>query len=503
MARWGGLAVIVVFIILQLLHISVIHPKRTHFEVKSFSRGNILQLFGDVVGSDAVDSSTDCCTATTVYGAQYAEGEANLLATIRTPVWMLRPNCSVRWQFLVLQLPDCDDFSVPLFLESTIKISRDDLLSANSVFDHIWLTDTAIVSVQTRPLSVPVSLRAFLRFISLQKHSLLEGIRQSISYRSGAMIESMTVTGRAALDDDTVAAIGAVGLSHMVAISGFHLSVLLTGMRSMLSLLRTLPFFSRGTEVTLLILCISIYVWSIGASPSVLRAGLMAVIQLVAWWSGRQYEPWSGLFLAVSILLLIDPYMLGSVSFQLSVSALIGILWGMRGWKQRSSPSTSTWTEQLRQLSREELPSKTILLPRSLRDFLQGVLELGRVSAAACIGTAPITWRTFGELQPISIISGSLLGWMLPLMIVTAYLVVVVFLIAELVGMGTLVQWIVLFATPLIDMGMVFFWKSLELLAHIPFGFLEMPAFHWRYAVVWWGGWFLWKRWWIFIRRSR
>jgi competence protein ComEC len=64
--------------------------------------------------------------------------------------------------------------------------------------------------------------------------------------------------------------------------------------------------------------------------PSVLRAGVMAVLVLVGVATGRGPGGRRSLCLAVALLLLADPGLSGSLGFQLSVAATAGVLWAGR-----------------------------------------------------------------------------------------------------------------------------------------------------------------------------
>ena len=112
----------------------------------------------------------------------------------------------------------------------------------------------------------------------------------------------------------------AAGLSHALAASGFHLSVLLGAVRP---LAQRLP---RGPRLSLLGLALGLFVLLAGPQPSVLRAVLMAGLALLALEGGRRGRPLALLLLSALVLLLVQPRWLVSVGFQLSVVATAALV---------------------------------------------------------------------------------------------------------------------------------------------------------------------------------
>ncbi|RXZ77199.1 ComEC family competence protein [Paenibacillaceae bacterium] len=105
-----------------------------------------------------------------------------------------------------------------------------------------------------------------------------------------------------------------LGLTHILAISGLHVGIFLYGLNLVLRQLR----LARETAMTVMIAAIPCYVLLTGAEPSVVRAGMMAIIGLLA--AKRQMLK-DGLHLlaaAALLMLVFDPYLIENISFQMS-----------------------------------------------------------------------------------------------------------------------------------------------------------------------------------------
>ncbi|MGH9041829.1 MAG: ComEC/Rec2 family competence protein, partial [Acidimicrobiia bacterium] len=112
----------------------------------------------------------------------------------------------------------------------------------------------------------------------------------------------------------------AAGLSHLLAVSGANVALVLALAGPALRRLGLAGRFAGGVAV------VGVFAAVARFEPSVLRAAVMAGIALVAAYAGRPAEGRRMLALAVAGLVLVDPFLVHSLGFQLSVAASAGIL---------------------------------------------------------------------------------------------------------------------------------------------------------------------------------
>jgi competence protein ComEC len=138
---------------------------------------------------------------------------------------------------------------------------------------------------------------------------------------AGQLVSSM-VLGRKAVDlpEDIRDRFIRTGLAHVLAASGFHVSLLL-GM-----ILRLSDRFSARNRLIIGSIALGIYLGLTGLQPSVMRAGLMGAGVLIALATNSKVRPLGSLLLAATILLLIDPSWIWDLGFQLSFLATWGLL---------------------------------------------------------------------------------------------------------------------------------------------------------------------------------
>lgn len=108
------------------------------------------------------------------------------------------------------------------------------------------------------------------------------------------------------------------GLSHIVAVSGSNITIILLFLSIFL---RSLPRIMRGVLVAA---CIGIFALVVGLEPPILRASVFGLIGYWVFMTDRRIRPISTLLLIAVLFILMDPPILtGDVSFQLSFLAVL------------------------------------------------------------------------------------------------------------------------------------------------------------------------------------
>jgi competence protein ComEC len=115
----------------------------------------------------------------------------------------------------------------------------------------------------------------------------------------------------------------AAGLTHLMAVSGANLAVVLAAGLWLAGMGGAGRRVLAAVGVVLVVLLVVVTRWE----PSVLRAGVMAGLVLLGVATGRGPGGRRALCLAVVVLLLADPGLAGALGFQLSVAATAGVLW--------------------------------------------------------------------------------------------------------------------------------------------------------------------------------
>lgn len=210
----------------------------------------------------------------------------------------------------------------------------------------------------------------------LQSKAIARLDRYATDEASHATVVAMVAGSRHAMPNDLRDAYSKTGLSHLMAVSGLHLGIVLMVVGFMLLPLR---FVHRGHRIAALVAIVAIWFYAImsGASPSVVRAAVMLSVLQLSLATSARYNSLNALAVTVFAMLVYRPSYLFDISSQLSVAAVFGIV---------------AWAVPMMRASRQ--------WPRPVK----GLCSLIVVGVVATLWTLPIVSHTFGNLPIIGVV---------------------------------------------------------------------------------------------------
>ena len=152
--------------------------------------------------------------------------------------------------------------------------------------------------------------------------ALAESLQRSLPEPASALARSLLLGQRRGLPDPVRDAFIETGTSHLLAISGLHVAIALGAALA----LGRLAFGGARWALLLALAAVWAYALVSGMSPSVTRAALMGSVFLLARALGREGAGLPALAAAAAVMTALDPRVLGNVSFQLSFTAVGGLL---------------------------------------------------------------------------------------------------------------------------------------------------------------------------------
>lgn len=212
-----------------------------------------------------------------------------------------------------------------------------------------------------------------------------------LSPQAMAVAAALTVGNSDDLDESVRENFRAAGVAHALALSGFHVGIIVMLIAAGLFPLRAF-YRLRRLRLVLTILAIWFYAALTGMPDSVVRAAVMLSIIIMAKLFGHDsYSP-NSLCAAIAIILAFSPVSLFSVGFWLSVGAVIGIL----AFAPKLNPfDPSRW--------RAHRLTMLVVVP-----------------IAAVAGTIPVTVAAFHRLPLLFIVSNFCISMLLPLLMFCA-----------------------------------------------------------------------------------
>jgi competence protein ComEC len=184
-------------------------------------------------------------------------------------------------------------------------------LERNSIF---WLLESKKMPLQncsSKKLNV-ITLIKHVRFIGIHY------LETKFPPEAAALSNALIYGDRSLMTPELLTDYQKAGISHLLAISGLHVSLLV----AMLFFIGIRLGVTRETMTTLLLLCLPVYAVLTGGSPSVVRSVVMIFLVMLAvkWGKRLKLLPIDALSLAFSLFLLFKPFVLFDVGFQLSFS---------------------------------------------------------------------------------------------------------------------------------------------------------------------------------------
>lgn len=166
------------------------------------------------------------------------------------------------------------------------------------------------------------------------RHGILGIIGTHFPDDAAPFAAALLLGDRSGFDYETDTAFCVTGISHIVAVSGLHVSILF-------ALVYGLGLHNRWLTTLLGIPALILFAAVAGFSPSITRACIMQLLMLLAMCFEQEYDPPTALAFAVLCMLAADPMTVTSVSFQLSVGCMAGIFLfrePLQAWLERGLP---------------------------------------------------------------------------------------------------------------------------------------------------------------------
>jgi competence protein ComEC len=226
-------------------------------------------------------------------------------------------------------------------------------------------------------------------------------IAQVLPEPHAGLLSGILFGTKASLSAELKNALQITGTLHIVALSGMNITILVGIFFS--TFVVVLP---RWIASILTVGVITLFVWFVGPSASVVRAAIMGCITLLAPLTGRASVALVTWAIASVVMIIVNPSWIGELSYQLSVLASLGMILFTKNTMNRH-----TWEV----LYSETAENKYHSLYRfwiNLRRLIQTELV---TTLSAQVFTVPLIFFTFGRISLISPLTNLLIGWTIPI----------------------------------------------------------------------------------------
>lgn len=266
------------------------------------------------------------------------------------------------------------------------------------------------------------------------RRNFAAGLQDTLPEPMASFALGLLIGQRTTLDKDLQDDLVTVGLIHIVAVSGYNLTVIIVMVR------RLFRRRSRFQSLVFSQLLIMSFLLITGFSPSIVRAAIVSSLSLIAWYYGRVFKPLVLLLFVAALTAGWNPlYLWSNIGWYLSFTAFFGVL-------------------ILGPLLSERY------IPHYLREAVLPAVLCETIAAQVC--TLPIILFTFGRLSLISIVANVLVVPLTPLAM----------LLSLLSGLGGMINFlfsgVVVWPTKLV---LTYMLHMASLLARLPYASIEVP----------------------------
>lgn len=156
--------------------------------------------------------------------------------------------------------------------------------------------------------------------------SIRDGVNTALSLllpeREAGLASGLILGEKSSLSAETKRLLQTSGTMHIIALSGYNITIIL----GLFQFLRNR--YSRAVNLLVPLLFITIFVIMTGAAPSIVRAAIMGSMPMLASFFGRNSNSFSAVLFSATTMVLFNPFLvLYDIGFQLSFTALIGMLY--------------------------------------------------------------------------------------------------------------------------------------------------------------------------------
>ena len=169
--------------------------------------------------------------------------------------------------------------------------------------------------------------------IGTLRRSLAAALNQ-LTPKAKGLPSALLLGDRSALSDSLRRDFARGGVSHLLAISGLHVTLLFGLLAGLLKLLR----IPKKLRALILLLAASGYLLLLGFPPSATRAVIMLGSVYISHLLSARADPLTSLGLACSLILAVTPYAVADGGFWMSYLATLGLLTVLPAVNRRLSP---------------------------------------------------------------------------------------------------------------------------------------------------------------------
>lgn len=241
-------------------------------------------------------------------------------------------------------------------------------------------------------------------YVLKARQTIVSTVNTVLPNEYGSLLLGLLLGIKSEINPKTLNAFSLIGSYHLLAVSGLHTTVWISFIYALLKVLN----IKRKKRAVISILFTVFFMALTGFNPPVVRAGTLMIFSFLGMLFKRQADSYNSIGLAITALLILNPFSALSVSLWLSVFASVGII--LLSHKLAEKFNT------------EKIHNKAI---KYIGDFL---IQSVSVSVSAVLFTLPVTLIFFDRVSLFAPVANLLLIWVSSLAMLVSGFAVLIFL---------------------------------------------------------------------------
>ncbi len=242
------------------------------------------------------------------------------------------------------------------------------------------------------------------------QQKLSESLRRAMQRDTGGVLAAMTVGDRSGLSTQLRSAYRGAGLSHVLVVSGMHVSILCGDIFAALHPRGWEQSYRRRRRRAVGKSLLALVLMGVtGFTPSVCRAAVAVWVSALGVWVWGPADTLTSLAAAGILMTAVNSYAVWDIGFELSFAAVVGTVAGNACIRRmRDARDRRFWVKA------GETLQKPVRLPwyKKLPERLQGLIESACIAACASAATFPVLVLRGLSVSAWAVVSSIAVLWM-------------------------------------------------------------------------------------------
>lgn len=241
---------------------------------------------------------------------------------------------------------------------------------------------------------------------------IITNTKKILTDETSSILLGLILGYKADIDEETQEDFRNASMSHILAVSGMHITYVILGMNIILK-----NVIGKKPTHILSIFILIIYMFITNFSPSVTRAGIMGIIMLFSKIIYRKNDIYTSISISLLLILMYNPFLIQNLGLVLSYGGVIGII-----------IFNKSILKFLKNIKIKNKIYKYKIRPR-IHKFLDKIKEIISVSISVEIFILPIILYNLNTFNPYFLISNLVLSIVIGPIVILGFLFIIIVLI--------------------------------------------------------------------------